>query len=131
MTGIERLRQMAEDFKNVKTAEHCTFIVNTWRGRYIDDAIADIADQIERETIPREPGDGDVGPKTLHAIALSLLDDWERESVAWVREHGGAGALRSRLTTRLARASPTSRMKSPRGWACASMVWTRRTRGRC
>ena len=49
MTGIERLRQMAEDFKSVKTAEHCTFIVNTWRGRYIDDAIADIAGQIERE----------------------------------------------------------------------------------
>ena len=49
MTGIERLRQMAEDFKSVKTAEHCTFIVNTWRGMYIDDAIADIADQIERE----------------------------------------------------------------------------------
>ena len=40
---------MAVDFKSVKTAEHCTFIVNTWRGRYIDDAIADIADQIERE----------------------------------------------------------------------------------
>lgn len=49
MTGIERLRQMAEDFRNVKAAEHCTFIVNTWHGRFIDDAIDDIADQISQE----------------------------------------------------------------------------------
>ena len=73
MTGIERLRQMAEDFKNVKTAEHCTFIVNTWRGRYIDDAIGDIADQIEHE----------------HAE--------DSEAIAWVREHGGLENVKESL----------------------------------
>ena len=33
--------------------------------------------------------DGAHGPNTLHAMALKALDDWEREAIAWVREHGG------------------------------------------
>lgn len=77
MTGIERLRQMAEDFKSVKTAEHCTFIVNTWRGRYIDDAIADIADQIERENTE------------------------DTEAAAWVRDHGGLDAVEAHWSGRV------------------------------
>ena len=81
MTGIERLRQMAEDFKSVKTAEHCTFIVNTWRGRYIDDAIADIADQIEREqeALVRETED---------------VSGRDSDALAWVEEHGGLGHVK-------------------------------------
>ena len=91
MTGIERLRQMAEDFKSAKTAEHCTFIVNTWRGRYIDDAIADIADQIERE----RACDGD----TIENLRLELGE--QSEDVAWVRDHGGLDAVREKWDGRV------------------------------
>ena len=96
MTGIERLRQMAEDFKSVKTAEHCTFIVNTWRGRYIDDAIADIADQIERETQQRNDH-ADV----TSCDAYDLLPPDEREAISWVREHGGLDAVKVTDNVRL------------------------------
>ena len=84
MTGIERLRQMAEDFKSVKTAEHCTFIVNTWRGRYIDDAIADIADQIEREqeALVRETED---------------VAGRDGDALAWVEEHVGLERVKELL----------------------------------
>lgn len=93
MTGIERLRQMAEDFKNVKTAEHCTFIVNTWRGMYIDDAIADIADQIEREHAEDCFRMGERAAD-VSMSAYDLLPQEEREAIAWVREHGGLDAVR-------------------------------------
>ena len=89
MTGIERLRQMAEDFKSVKTAEHCTFIVNTWRGRYIDDAIADIADQIAREQADRSD-----------EIAESFRSEVS-EAYEWVRERGGLDAVRSEWRSRV------------------------------
>ena len=88
MTGIERLRQMAEDFKNAKTSEHCALIVNTWRGMYIDDAISDIADQIEREQ--RHDPAADVSMS-----AYDLLPDEDRDAIAWVREHGGLDAVRA------------------------------------
>ena len=88
MIGIERLRQMAEDFKSVKTSEHCTFIVNTWRGRYIDDAIADIADQIEREQdkvaqmdweAVREVAADMASRVFMSATIDGLLRDWSRK----------------------------------------------------
>ena len=84
MTGIERLRELAGTLREN--------IGDMW----LNDSsgplwltIINIADQIVRETIPREPGDGDVCPETLHAMALAQLDDWERAAIAWVREHGG------------------------------------------
>lgn len=83
MTGIERLRQMAEDFKSVKTSEHCTFIVNTWRGRYIDDAIDDIADQIEREA-------------DVETVRSDAMRAWE-----WVREHGGLDHVKAEWCSRV------------------------------
>ena len=49
MTGIERLRQMAEDFRSVRVSGRTSFIVNTWRDQFLEDAIDSIADQIERE----------------------------------------------------------------------------------
>ena len=52
-----------------------------------DEVVARLADLIE-------PGDSDIGPKTLHAMALSRLNDWEREAIAWVREHGGLHEVR-------------------------------------
>ena len=130
MTGIERLRQMAEDFKNVKTAEHCTFIVNTWRGRYIDDSIADIADQIEREQDKVARTDWEAVRDVCDDMARhvsgipefdDLVDRWcrtldgtldgragsvhdtanDRSAVAWVREHGGLDAVRSEWSSRV------------------------------
>ena len=83
MTGIERLRKLA----------------NKDQYWYMREQLCAIADQIERETIPREPGDGDVGPKTLHAMALAQLDDWEREAIVLVREHGGLEDVRAQLDT--------------------------------
>ena len=117
MTGIERLREHGDKYQ-----ERLEGLANDMRAE-----VYAIADQIERETIPRKPGDGDVGPKTLHAVALSLLYDWEREAVererdrrlgiaddvsmsaydllpqeerdaiAWVREHGGLDAVKELL----------------------------------
>ena len=99
MTGIERLREFVAGISPItvvcgvtKTAydrEHMESV-----GVRLRDFLADIADQIERETIPREPGDGDVGPETLHAMALAQLDDWERDAIAWVREHGGIATVK-------------------------------------
>ena len=89
MTGIERLRQMAEDFKNVKTDEHCALIVSTWRGRYIDDAIADIADQIAREQAVRSD-----------EIAESFRSEVS-EAYEWVREHGGLDAVKAHWSGRV------------------------------
>ncbi len=89
MTGIERLRQMAVDFKSVKTSNHCTFIVNTWRGRYIDDAIADIADQIEREQ-----------DALVKDSPYDALPPDERDAIAWVREHGGIAYVRDAWNVR-------------------------------
>ena len=127
MTGIERLREWADGYAELGKDHTTIDVVPSGMATLL----ADIADQIERETIPREPGDGDVGPKTLHAIALSLLDDWEREAVererdrrlgiaadvsmsaydllpeedreaiAWVREHGGLDHVRSEWRSRV------------------------------
>ena len=101
MTGIERLRDLAGgiNLSSVWAVTHEEYdnahgLDFEHRGGQLRDILADIADQIERETIPREPGDGDVGPETLHAMALSLLDDWERDAVAWVREHGGIAKVK-------------------------------------
>lgn len=128
MTGIERLRKVSEQArKRGCPVEHCPDVScrDCW-GTTLDP----IADQIERETIPREPGDGDVGPKTLHAMALSLLEDWEREAIereldrrlgiaadvsmsaydllpadereaiAWVRDHGGIAYVKDAWNVR-------------------------------
>ena len=105
MTGIERLREFVAGISPITVVcgvtrtsydrEHMEVV-----GARLRDFLADIADQIERETIPREPGDGVVGPKTLHAMALAQLDDWERDAIAWVREHGGIAYVKDAWNVR-------------------------------
>ena len=46
--------------------------------------------------------DGAHGPNTLHAMALKALDDWERDAIAWVREHGGMVAVKRHWSGRVA-----------------------------
>lgn len=58
-----------------------------------DEVVARLAELID-------PGDSDIGPKTLHAMALSQLNDWEREAIAWVREHGGIAYVKDAWNVR-------------------------------
>ena len=44
--------------------------------------------------------DGAHGPKTLHAMALAALDDWDRDAIAWVREHGGIAYVKDAWNVR-------------------------------
>ena len=78
-TGVERLRELAREWE-----EHSWSSVGKVRARML----ADIADQIEREAqASGEVGkvscelDGTVGPMSRHAMAIALLDDWEREAI--------------------------------------------------
>ena len=90
-TGVERLRELAREWE-----EHSWSSVGKVRARML----ADIADQIEREMQASDEAgemkcgaDGTVGPMSRHAMAIALLDDWEREAIAWVRDHGGVEFL--------------------------------------
>lgn len=82
--GIERLRRLAREWE-----EHSWSSVGKVRARML----AEIADQIEREMQASDEAgkvmceaDGALGPVSRHAMAFSLLDDWEREAIAWVRD---------------------------------------------
>ena len=74
MTGIERLRKMAEVYRNNG---------NLFSAAQLDS----IADQIEREQRRDQASDVSVS-------AYDLLPPDEREAIAWVREHGGLGAVK-------------------------------------
>ena len=80
MSGIERLRKLSQDYKNVSDAQKYIGI----NVRREADLLADIADQIERETQPKRGHAEDVSTS-----AYDLLPEEEREAIAWVREHGG------------------------------------------
>ena len=121
MTGIEHLRQVAQEYFDC-SRDHTTIDVMPYG---VSVLLNEIAAQIAREhaedcfRMGERAAEGKVGPKTRHEMALSLLDDWEREAVeresdrrlgiaadvsmsaydllpaderaaiAWVREHGG------------------------------------------
>lgn len=81
MTGIERLRQMAEDFRNVKTA-------GTWHGEPIDMALDDIADQISREHA-----------EDCFKMGYRAVEDID--AIAWISDHGGLDAVRDKWDGRV------------------------------
>ena len=84
MTGIERLRRLAWDYKNLST-KHACFGINTRRE---SDLLYDIADQIEREQdkvaqmdweAVREVAANMAGRTFMSATIDGLLCDWSRK----------------------------------------------------
>lgn len=82
-TGVERLRELAREWE-----KHSWSSIGKVRARML----AEIADQIEREMQASDEigkmrceADGAVGPVTRHAMAVALLDDWEREAIERAR----------------------------------------------
>ena len=91
MTGIERLRKLAQDYKNVSDTQKYLGI----NVRREADLLIDIADQIERETQQRnDPAD------VTSCDAYDLLPPDEREAISWVREHGGIDEVKEEWNRR-------------------------------
>ena len=93
MTGIEQLRKLGAD---------------AVRGGEVGRAICDIADQIERErecerdtieNLRLELGEARDHAADVSTSAYDLLPQEDREAIAWVREHGGLGAVRDSIKT--------------------------------
>lgn len=109
MTGIERLRKLADDYVMCSWSES---------GRDRGRVLRDIADQIEREITPQErrdePADGNADDVSMSAY--DLLPQEEREAIAWVREHGGLGAVKEewKLRSNLKRMCEKERAKVER-----------------
>ena len=89
MTGIERLRELADSISPIIPL--CGVTKSSYDRSHIEMAgarlrgfLADIADQIERETKPKR--------HTAEYASVSAYDppsQEDREAIAWVREHGG------------------------------------------
>ena len=105
MTGIERLRELADDLYEVnlwvklRPETESKYDATSDDDKTINDLLNDIADQIEREwdaLVKESPYDA--------------LPPDEREAIAWVREHGGiayakdAWNVRSNLDRQLEKA---------------------------
>lgn len=85
MTGIERL------FEVVRELGRFSFCCDLY------ETLGNIADQIERETQPKSDPANDVSMS-----AYDLLPPDERESIAWVREHGGVENVKAHWSGRVA-----------------------------
>lgn len=95
MTGLERLQELVDDM-----GEWSVFTVmkRDWCERHgvtvidgrmaMKDLLSEIVDQIERETA-HDPS------KDVSMSAYDLLPDDEQRAIAWVREHGGLGAVKA------------------------------------
>ena len=95
MTGIERLRDMAQDY-----------VKNSWSepGKMRGRLMLDIADQIEREMAPKtdtSPAADEQNPSWHDPDnAADVTSDAQKvtredtEAIAWVREHGGLDEVR-------------------------------------
>ena len=100
MTGIERLREFAGGIRPTAVAWVITSKQYDEEHPETSDAslrrlLADIADQIERETQPKSDPAADVS-----VSAYDLLPEDEREAVAWVREHGGIAYVKDAWNVR-------------------------------
>ena len=96
MTGLERLRALSGEIFGGKPCDELHRIhedadYNCF-GRHCQTcrrgALEKIADQIERETA-HDPSED------VSMSAYDLLPQEEREAIAWVREHGGLGAVKN------------------------------------
>ena len=83
MTGIERLRELAQEYLNC-SKDHTTVDVIPYG---VSVLLNDIADQIEHEQ-RRDPA------ADVSMSAYDLLPADERAAIAWVREHGGISEVK-------------------------------------
>ena len=85
MTGIERLRKLADDYVTCSLSEP---------GRNHGRLLRDIADQIEREQ-------GEMAAESPH----NAITPKDREAAAWVREHGGLERVKAQRRESMQRAA--------------------------
>ncbi|OUO32278.1 hypothetical protein [Olsenella sp. An293] len=85
MSGIDRLRTLA----------------GAWDEWGLGGALADVADQIERELREALGGKGHDPAEDVSMSAYDLLPQEDRDAIAWVREHGGLDHVRAEWRSRV------------------------------